>query len=126
MARTSRSPGGVLELASPDDVLSGDVVVFERQITVAINDYADGEVGQFATIGLFQVPAVDGAEFVAGQPVVYDVSEAAFDDHSATPAEDDITGGAIAVESKTAAASDTVLVLLNAAFGTITPAPDPG
>lgn len=119
MSRTFVFPGEVLEIAAPADVSSGDPVVFGRQIGVALGDYANGALGRFSMEGVHELPAVDGAEFVAGQQVIWDSSAGAFDDHDAIPATGDVSVCCIAAETKTAGTSDTVKVKLNIGIGTV-------
>lgn len=66
----------------------------------AITDIAPGATGALRITGSGTAPKVSGAEFAAGEKLVFDVSAnsglGAFDDSAAIPASGDITGGAIA------------------------------
>lgn len=122
MATNYIQDGQVIDYANAGAAIaSGDVVVVGNRIGVALVDIAattgTGAVGFW---GVFSLPAVNGAAFVQGETVVYDVSASEFDDSAATPAAGDITLGATAWETKTAGASDTVMIALSGAIGTVT------
>jgi predicted RecA/RadA family phage recombinase len=123
MTRTYVSPGDVIEVASPAATVSGRVVKIGRLLAVSLGDYDNGALGRFGISGIYRAPAVEGAEFVAGQQAIWDVSAlsnlGAFDDHAATPATGDVTLAAVALETKTAAAGGTILVQLNGRIGTV-------
>jgi predicted RecA/RadA family phage recombinase len=123
MTRTYVSPGDVIEAAAPAATVSGRVVKIGRLLAVSLGDYGNGAPGRFGVKGIYRAPAVEGAEFVAGQQAIWDVSAlsnlGAFDDHSATPATGDVSVAAVALETKTAGAADTILVHLDARIGTV-------
>jgi predicted RecA/RadA family phage recombinase len=123
MTRRYVSPGDVIEVAAPSATTSGLCVKIGRLLGVSLGDYGNGALGRFGIAGVYRLPAVEGAEFVAGQQAIWDVSAlsgaGAFDDHSATPATGDVTLAAVALETKTAAASDTILVHLDGRIGTV-------
>lgn len=80
------------------DLQAGEIVVMSHTLGVALEDIPKLASGNVAVGGIVgPVPKVEGAEFVVGEKLVYDVSEGAFDDSSAPPAAGDITGAAIAV-----------------------------
>lgn len=124
MATNRISDGKTLNYTpSGSTVTSGSVVVVGGLLGVALTDIADGATGALAIEGVFDLPAVVGAEFVAGRGITWDVSAnagaGAADDHAATPATGDLTGQSVALETKTAGASDTVRVKLNVPPATI-------
>lgn len=85
------------------DLSTGDPVVVGNLFAVAAVDIPSGESGVLFTEGVYELPAVSGAEIAQGETLVWDVSAGAFDDNAATPAVGDLTGPfAIAWESKTA------------------------
>jgi predicted RecA/RadA family phage recombinase len=93
-------------------IAAGAVVVSGHTIGVAVNDIAATTgTGVLAIRGVFTVPKVAAAVFVAGEKLIYDVSAAAFDDSAATPGAGDITGGAVAFAAG-AADETTCQVLL--------------
>jgi predicted RecA/RadA family phage recombinase len=98
MAKNFVSDGDVIPWVNTTGaaVSSGQVVAVGHQLGVALAAIAIGAVGSVAVEGVFSVPKVSGAVFVQGEKLIFDVSAAAFDDSSATPATGDITGGAVA------------------------------
>jgi len=89
--------GDVIDFTAGSAISSGDVVEMQHCLGVALADIANGEVGAVAIEGVFDLPKVSAAVFVAGEKLIYDTSANAFDDSSATPASGDLTGAAIAV-----------------------------
>jgi len=100
------------------DVSAGDPVVINGQIGVASVDIANGAAGAVAMEGVYELPKVSGNAIPQGDAVLFDVSNAAFDLSSATPATGDVSGCCIAWE----AAADTAIVVrvkLNIGIGTV-------
>ncbi len=120
MSRTKSAPGNVITIPAPADVVNGVPIIIGSQIAVPLATALTGVTCSFAVKELHELPAVSGAEFVAGEQAIFDVSAGLFDDHSATPATGDLTGACIAWETKTAAAGGTILVELNAGVGAVT------
>ena len=99
-------------------VAAGDPVVVAGQIGVACVDIANGASGELAMEGVYELPKSAGSAITQGDPVMFDVSAAAFVPSSATPATGDITGCCIAWAA--AASADTVVqVKINVAIGTV-------
>lgn len=111
---TNHTPSGAA-------VSSGSVVVLGEMLGVAAADIADGGTGAVNVEGVYELPAVSGAAFVHGRAIVWDVSAGAADDHDATAASGDLTGGCLAWETKTAGNGDTIRVKLNVGPSTVTP-----
>lgn len=88
--------GDTISYTAGANIASGDIVIAGHTICVAVTDIANGSTGTLKTKGRFTAPKVSGAVFVAGEKLVWDSSAGAFDDSSASPADGDITGGAIA------------------------------
>lgn len=121
MARTFVNDGDTVVLAAGGVVAVGSIAVIGTQIGVALNAAAaSGDLVTYAMGGVYRLPAVNGAAFTAGKRASYDISGLAFDDEAMTPATGDVTLACTAWETKTAGASDTVLVKLNTANGTVT------
>jgi predicted RecA/RadA family phage recombinase len=100
-------------------VSSGDAVVVGGLLGVAATDIAVGAEGVLSIEGVHRLPAVTGAEFVAGQGIVWDASVGLADDASATPATGDLTVGCRAMETVTAAAGASVAVKINVGPNTV-------
>ena len=103
-------------------VLSGAVVVIgangDAVIGVALADIGAGETGPVQVEGVFSLPKVSAAVIAAGEFVLWDASNSAFDDNQAIAAAGDVADGAWAV----AAAGNgetTVLVKLTGMPGTL-------
>lgn len=122
MATNYIQDGTVIDYANAGAAIaSGDVVIVGNRIGVALVDIpATTGTGAVSFYGVYELPAVNGAAFVMGASVNYDVSTSNFDDNAAIAAAGDITLGATAFETKTAGASDTVKIALTGAIGTVT------
>jgi predicted RecA/RadA family phage recombinase len=120
MTRRYVSPGDVIELPSPATVVSGQSVPLGRTMGIALGDYASGVVGRFGVKGIYRVPATNGQAFTRGNQAIWDASESAWSAHGVTLATGDVSMVAIALETKTAGASDTILIHLDARIGTVT------
>lgn len=103
---------------SGSDVVAGQVVVVAQQIGVAIENIATNAAGELAMTGVFEVPKVSGAEIAQGESLVWDSSEAAFDDSQATPATGDVSGCCVAWEAASNGTT-TVRAKLNVGVGTV-------
>ena len=88
MAKNFIQEGKTLDYtnATGADIAAGDPVAVNNQVGVAINDILDTESGPIAMDGVWEVPKVSGTAINAGEPVVFDVSNAAFDHMGMTPA----------------------------------------
>src|SRR5689334_843557 len=114
MSRTSYSDGKTVTLAAGGAVAVGAIVVLGTQIGIALNAAVNsGDPVTYAMEGVHRVPAVNGAAFTAGKRASWDISAGAFDDEAMTPATGDVTLACTAWETKTAGASDTILVKIN-------------
>jgi predicted RecA/RadA family phage recombinase len=96
------------------------VVVQGSIIGIAVTDIANGATGEIMVEGVFDLPKVDAAVITAGEGVIWDSSAGEFDDDAATPATGDVSGAAIAMESKGATTGETIKVKLGRAPGTVT------
>ena len=77
-------------------VASGALIVLGTTLGIALGAIAAGATGSVAVEGVFVVPKVSGAVFVQGEKLLWDASAGAFDDSAATPASNDVMGGATA------------------------------
>jgi predicted RecA/RadA family phage recombinase len=116
--------GNVISVTAGSALTAGQPVVVGRLRGVAVTDIANGAVGPVAIAGVYELPAVNGAAFVTGQPIVWDVSANSgagyADDASATAATGDLSLGCISMETKTAsAAGELVKVKLNVGPNTV-------
>ncbi|MFZ1827998.1 MAG: capsid cement protein [Candidatus Competibacteraceae bacterium] len=101
-------------------IKSGAVVVIGNLIGVALVDIpATSGTGAVALKGVFTVPKVAGSAWVQGAKLLYDVSAAAFDVGTATPATGDVSGCCVAAAAALSAAT-TGQVLINMGVGTVT------
>lgn len=101
-------------------IVSGQVVVIDNMIGVALIDCAVGATGVIG-FGVFRnIPKVTAAAIGVGETLVWDVSASKFDANTATPATGDVTGsGAVAWEA--AANGDTTMkVKFTGVPGTVT------
>lgn len=99
-------------------VASGDPVVVGNMVCVACGNIANGDSGELAAKGVFELPKAAGNAIAQGEAPLFDISAAAFDAASATAAAGDISGCCVAREAAAAAAT-TVIVEINAAIGTV-------
>lgn len=121
MAKTYHGEGNVIDVTLASAAASGDVLVIGNLLGVCLSDGAIGDIVAVAVSGVFDLPAVDGAAFNIGETVVVDVSAGnLIDDNAAVAATGDLTGGCVAMETKTAGTSDTILVKLNVGANTVT------
>lgn len=112
MAKNFVQKGDVISFTAGGAVASGAVVPLQHAIGIALAAAAaSGAVIAVAVEGVFTVPKVSGAEFAAGEKLLWDVSALAFDDSAATPATGDIMGAVIAVEPGTAGQTTAVVKL---------------
>lgn len=101
-------------------IKSGAVVVIGNLIGVAEVDIAaTSGTGAVAMSGVFTLPKVVGSAWAQGAKLLYDVSAAAFDVGTATPATGDVSGCCVAAAAALSAAT-TGQVLLNIGVGTVT------
>lgn len=101
MASNYVQPGKTMRITNGGTALvTGQVKVVGKILTVALEAIANGAAGNVATEGVFTVPKVSGAVIAQGENLTWDASAAAFDDNAATPATGDVTGGgAVAFEA---------------------------
>lgn len=101
-------------------IASGDVVIINNLIGVALEDIAATTgTGWVAIAGTFSLPAVSAAVISQGEKVIWDVSAGEFDDDQATPAAGDVSNGAVALEDSGNGVT-SVVVRLNPGNGTVT------
>lgn len=120
MTRRYVSPGEVIEVPSPATVVSGQTVVLGRTVGIALGDYASGAMGRFGISGIYRVPATASQVFASGNQAIWDASASAWSGHAVTLAAGDVSLVALALETKTAGATDTILIQLNGRVGTVT------
>ena len=106
------------------DVSSGDLVVMgatgDATIAVALVDIANGATGAVGVNCVVTAPKVSAAVFAAGESLVWDASEGAFDDNQISPlASGDVTGSSRAVVAG-ANTETTCSVYLTGVPGTLT------
>ena len=105
--------------ASGSAIPAGSPVVVGALLAVAVADIADGATGACSIEGVHEIPATTGAAFVQGRSIVWDVSAGSANDHAASSASGDLSGGCVAMETKTAGAGDSVKVKLNVGVNAI-------
>lgn len=101
MATNFVQRGNTIDVTAPAPVVSGQLLALSHTLGVAASDAGAGERVAVHIEGVFRVPKVSGAVFAVGEKLLWDASAAAFDAPTATPAEGDILGGALAVEAGT-------------------------
>ena len=100
------------------DITAGSVVVTGNQIGVASVDIASGATGELRMSGVFTLPKVSGAVFVAGEKLLWDVSAGAFDDAAAVAATGDVSGCCVA-HAAGSNGQTTAAVRINVGVGTV-------
>lgn len=123
MATNYLQPGDVIQYTAGADISSGDAVVINNMLGVALVDIANGETGSVALRGVFTMPAVSAAVITRGETMTWDVSAnsgaGAFDDDAATPATGDLTGACAVAWADSGNGDTTVQVLLTGVPGTV-------
>ena len=113
MATNRVQDGKVLQFTNGGSAISsGDAVVIEKLVGVALVDIANGASGSVAITQVYNLPKVDAAVIAQGEQVHYDVSAAEVDDESATPAAGDLLGWGIAAEAKGTTTGENIAILL--------------
>lgn len=113
MATNRVQDGKVLQFTNGGSAISsGDVVVIEKLVGVALVDIANGDTGSVAIEQVYDLPKVDAAVIAQGEAVHYDVSASEVDDESATPASGDLIGWGIAAEAKGVTVSENIAIIL--------------
>lgn len=125
MSKTYQGEGNIINVVLGADATAGVPIVIGTLLGVPITDGLSGETIAVAISGVYDLPAVNGAAFIAGQFITWDVSANAgagyADDAAATPAAGDLTVGCIVVETVTAgSAGQGVAVKLNVGPNTVT------
>jgi predicted RecA/RadA family phage recombinase len=64
-------PGNVLTLTAPYDVDSGDGALVDSIFGIATADVANGEEGEFQTVGVFDIAKRAGISFTQGEKVYW-------------------------------------------------------
>ena len=123
MATNRERNGEVVQFTNGgSDLASGDVVVINLLVGVALVDIANGETGSVAITQVYNLPKVDAAVIAQGEAVHFDVSVGEVDDDQATPASGDLIGWGIADEAKGATTSELIAInLLPNALTVVTP-----
>jgi len=121
MATNYVNEGTRMTITAGADISSGDVVVQGSTLGIAVTNIANGASGEIMIEGTFDLPKADAAVITAGEGVIWDSSAGEFDDDQATPASGDVSGAAIAMESKGATTGETIKVKLGRVAGTVTP-----
>ena len=81
MATNRVQDGKVLQhLNGGGAISSGDVVVIEKLVAVALVDIANGDTGSVAITQVYDLPKVDAAVIAQGEAVHYDVSTSEVDE----------------------------------------------
>jgi predicted RecA/RadA family phage recombinase len=101
MAKNMRYDGKTITWTNGGSAVSaGDPVVVGGNGTallcVALGDIANGESGELATEGVWQLPKASAAVIGQGETVIFDVSNGNFEDNQATPATGDVSGACVA------------------------------
>ena len=113
MATNRVQDGKVLQFTNGGSAMSsGDAVVIEKLVGVALVDIANGASGSVAITQVYNLPKVDAAVIAQGEQVHYDVSASEVDDESATPAAGDLLGWGIAFEAKGVTSGENIAILL--------------
>lgn len=113
MAKNRVQDGKVLQFTNGGSaILSGDAVVIEKLVGVALVDIANGATGSVAITQVYNLPKVDAAVIAQGEQVLYDVSASEVDDESAVAAAGDLLGWGIAFEAKGATTGENIAILL--------------
>jgi len=99
-------------------VASGDPVVVGGMVCVACGDIADGESGELAAEGVFQLPKTAGSAIAQGEAPLFDISAAAFVPAVTVAEAGDISGCCVAVDAAASAAT-VVNVKINVGVGTV-------
>ena len=123
MTTRTHHEGDVILYTAPTDIKSGDVLAIgsngDAIMGIALEDIASGEKGAVSIRGAWEVPKVSAAVIKAGEGLIWDSSEGAFEDNQATPAAGDVSGAAIAIEDAGATVTK-VMAKLNVSAGTLT------
>lgn len=98
MAKNFVQPGETIDFVAAGTITSGQVVPLQHAVGIALGNATTGQSVAIALEGVFEVPKVAAAVFAAGEKLLWDTSEGAFDDSAATPATGDIMGAVIAVK----------------------------
>ena len=119
MATNYVQDGRVIQFTAGATITSGQVVRIGQILGVALDDVANGAVGQAQTHGVFDVPKVSAAVIAAGESLVWDASAAAFDDNAATPATGDVSGAAAVAFEAAGNGVTTIAVMFTGIPGTV-------
>lgn len=113
MATNRVQDGKILQFTNGGSAISsGDVVVIEKLVGVALVDIANGDTGSVAIEQVYDLPKVDAAVIAQGEAVHFDVSAGEVDDESATPASGDLIGWGIAAEAKGVTVTENIAIIL--------------
>lgn len=119
MATNYVNDGQVITYSNSGSAISsGDVVIINNIVGVALVDIANGASGSVAIEGVFTVPAVSAAVISQGEAVIWDATAEAFEDDQHAAGTGDITGACVAM-ADSGNGDTTVMVKLNVAIGTV-------
>jgi predicted RecA/RadA family phage recombinase len=119
--KTYSGPGQTLNYVTSGAVAAGDMIQVGTLLGIAKTAAAaSGETIVLELEGVYALPKVDAAVIGVGETVTYDSSVSEIDDDAATPASGDLTLGCVAMETKGATTSDTILVKINVGVNTLT------
>lgn len=111
MATNFVQDGATIDYTAAASFISGEVVPLQHCVGIALGAIESGATGAVAIEGVFTVPKVAAAVFAAGEKLLWDASEGAFDDSAATPASGDIMGAVVAVRPGLAAETTATVKL---------------
>jgi predicted RecA/RadA family phage recombinase len=96
-------------------VVSGQMVAVGTLLVVCLVDGVSGTLMEGAIEEVYNLPKLDAAVIAIGDAVDFDVSAGEIDDLNMTPATGDLSNCGVAMETKGATTSESILVKLNAA-----------
>lgn len=116
MAKNYVAPGETIPVTLTGTVTSGSGILVGSLLGVALNDGGSGDTIQVAIEGVFDLPALEAAEFAAGDAIIWDVSDG--EAISTGQSNDDLDGGAVAIAAS-GDDSEVVRVKLCPGTGTV-------
>lgn len=119
MAKNYVKPGEHITFTAGATIQSGQPIAIGVMVAVALVALTNGEQGEAAIEGVWELPKANTFAITAGQSLVFDPDTSSFIE---TAAEGDIVGGAVAIAGADLAAT-TVHAKLCPGAGAIEPAP---
>lgn len=123
MSTNYNGEGNVIDITLGVAAVSGVPIIVNNLLGVPVTD---GEIGDTIAVsigGVFNLLGVTGAVITQGEDVIYRAASDLIDDNADALVEGDLSGGCVAMETKTLAAGDRVLVKINQGVNLIEPAP---